>query len=321
MAFWGREVKPKKSFTLQFSEFEGRRLHLSQATLGNKKSDERIIVKCSVADSPVVYLCSLLPGTVETCPLDLYFDDDVTFSVKGSTSVHLVGYFEGPFDENGSGEDVEDDGYTDEEEEEDSEGSMDDFIVSGDEDASDDDWLSEEDDPVRVRKSGVIIEELTDEPPLNGSKKIVEKHGKSLVPVKGSVTKLKQKEVIGEAGRKQESESVEVAGVTDEKCASSSEDEDGFHVNRKRKLKEADNVQPSKKKSNGTPAEPSEPVTAPTGDHEADPDGSAKKKKKKKKSGTEIQRLGSQEKECYECTESFKFTIAIENWFVGIATV
>ena len=39
----------------------------------------------------------------------------LAISVKGSTSVHLVGYFEGSYEDDEPGEDVEDDGYSDEE--------------------------------------------------------------------------------------------------------------------------------------------------------------------------------------------------------------
>ena len=82
--------------------------------MGNNASKERSIVKCRVGDGPVLYLCSLLPGVAESCSLDLYFEDDIVFSVKGSASVHLVGYFEPYYDEDEPGEDI---GYSDEENE------------------------------------------------------------------------------------------------------------------------------------------------------------------------------------------------------------
>ena len=95
-------------------------VHLFQATLGRKPvKGERVIVKCRAGDgsspSPSLYLCSFLPGISESCSLDLYFEDDIAISVKGSTSVHLVGYFEGSYEDDEPGEDVEDDGYSDEE--------------------------------------------------------------------------------------------------------------------------------------------------------------------------------------------------------------
>lgn len=50
-------------------------------------------MKCKVGDGPELLLCSLTPGVSESCSLDLLFDQDVVFSVAGSTSVHLVGYY------------------------------------------------------------------------------------------------------------------------------------------------------------------------------------------------------------------------------------
>lgn len=68
-----------------------------QATLGSGSSNKKCIVQCKVGDKEPIYLCSLLPEKLETCPLNLEFeeDDDVTFSVVGSHSVHLSGFFYG----------------------------------------------------------------------------------------------------------------------------------------------------------------------------------------------------------------------------------
>ena len=46
--------------------------------------------------SPVL-LCSLLPGVLESCHLELEFDEveEVIFSVIGARSVHLTGYYVG----------------------------------------------------------------------------------------------------------------------------------------------------------------------------------------------------------------------------------
>ncbi|KAI5070235.1 hypothetical protein GOP47_0014578 [Adiantum capillus-veneris] len=313
MAFWGVEVKPRKSYTLKFSDFQAPRLHLSQATLGNRKSDDRTIVRCSVAESPFVYVCSLLPGVAETCTLDLFFDDDVTFSVKGSSSVHLVGYFDGVFDGNESGEDVEDDGYSDEEEEEEEE--SDSFIVSDDddyddEDDDDDDWFGKEDD-TRVPNTGVTIEELPDD---------TEVPGKSLVPVK-KVAKHSEKNGpadVTPAGKTSNSKQTAVQSKQD----NSSEDEDGFRVKRhkkqevavvdvvanekkpqkqvdggsaaagesicdgsgrKRKQKEASNEPHFKKKSADVQVETPQHKAVVAEEHEMDTDSQKSKKKKKKK--------------------------------------
>jgi FK506-binding nuclear protein len=58
-------------------------------------------VKCKVGENPEVLLCSLVPGVQESCALDLLFDQEVTFTVAGATSVHLTGYYmplEDPYD-------------------------------------------------------------------------------------------------------------------------------------------------------------------------------------------------------------------------------
>lgn len=315
MAFWGVEVKAKKPYTLKFSDFQAPRLHLSQATLGNRKSDDRTIVRCSVAESPFVYVCSLLPGTVETCALDLFFDDDVTFSVKGSTSVHLVGYFDGVFDGNESGEDVEDDGYSEEEEEEDSDyDSMDGFLVSDEDDEDDEkDWSSEEDD-TRVPNTGVTIEELPDDTEVSQKslvrfKKItkhVEGYGSAKADDMVSTVRDQKQDISsededgfrvnrkakhsvaadvdnGKGDQKQENGSNNAANILD----ASAEDEDGSHVGRKRKQKEAANEPPSKRKSADVQVNTLEPKTPLPGEHKVDEDSkkASKKKKKKKKKG------------------------------------
>lgn len=65
-----------------------------QATLGlNCKDKQRTVVKCKVGDNPELLLCSLVPGVQESCPLDLLFDQEVTFTVSGAGSVHLTGYY------------------------------------------------------------------------------------------------------------------------------------------------------------------------------------------------------------------------------------
>lgn len=67
---------------------------LWQATLGlDCKGKERTVVKCKVGDNPELLLCSLIPGVSESCALDLLFDQEVTFTVSGATSVHLTGYY------------------------------------------------------------------------------------------------------------------------------------------------------------------------------------------------------------------------------------
>lgn len=55
------------------------------------------MLQCAVGDKKPTYLCSLLPKKIETCALNLEFEeeDEVTFSVQGPHSVHLSGFFFG----------------------------------------------------------------------------------------------------------------------------------------------------------------------------------------------------------------------------------
>ncbi|KAK4431579.1 Peptidyl-prolyl cis-trans isomerase FKBP53 [Sesamum alatum] len=96
MAFWGIEVKPGKPYVHTYDDERGR-LHVSQATLGTGTSTKKSIVQCKVGDKKPIYLCSLLPERLETCALNLEFeeDDEVTFEIIGQHSVHLTGFFYG----------------------------------------------------------------------------------------------------------------------------------------------------------------------------------------------------------------------------------
>ncbi|KAH8503904.1 hypothetical protein H0E87_014955 [Populus deltoides] len=117
MAFWGVEVKPGKPFI--HAPNNGRRLHISQATLGTGSSMKNSVVQCNVGNSSPVYLCSLFPEKTEISQLHLEFEEtvEVVFSVIGPRSVHLTGYYLGgrcgqhfhPDDETESyGEDIAD---------------------------------------------------------------------------------------------------------------------------------------------------------------------------------------------------------------------
>lgn len=65
-----------------------------QAVLGlNPKQGERSLLKCKSGDNPEIFLASLTGGSVESASLDIIISDDVVFSVTGSTSVHLTGYY------------------------------------------------------------------------------------------------------------------------------------------------------------------------------------------------------------------------------------
>ncbi|THF99755.1 hypothetical protein TEA_005392 [Camellia sinensis var. sinensis] len=96
MAFWGVEVKPGKPFTHSFDRIRGR-LRISQATLGIGSSTKTSLVQCNVGDKSPVFLCALLPDKIESCHLELEFEeaDEVVFSVIGPRSVYLTGYYLG----------------------------------------------------------------------------------------------------------------------------------------------------------------------------------------------------------------------------------
>ncbi|CAN6472292.1 unnamed protein product [Victoria cruziana] len=167
MPFWGVEIKSGQPFTL-LSASQNSRLHISQATLGDGLSAKKSVLQCNIGDNAPVLLCSLLPDTLESCLLNLEFEEeeDVVFSVLGPRSIHLSGYHIGSIcardeDESDSyGEDIDIESETDEESSyNDSEDEYDDdFIVN------DDDDLEFDTSPNHV--SGVKIEEVTgDEQP------------------------------------------------------------------------------------------------------------------------------------------------------------
>ncbi|GAV91387.1 FKBP_C domain-containing protein [Cephalotus follicularis] len=95
MAFWGIEVKPGRPFTYSTANDAKGRLRVSQATLGIGTATNKSILQCNVGDRSSVFLCSLLPDKVDSCPLNLEFDEleEVLFSVIGPRSVHLTGYY------------------------------------------------------------------------------------------------------------------------------------------------------------------------------------------------------------------------------------
>ncbi|PIN21085.1 FKBP-type peptidyl-prolyl cis-trans isomerase [Handroanthus impetiginosus] len=173
MAFWGVEVKPGKPY-IHRSDDERGRLHLSQATLGTGSSTKKSIVQCKVGDKKPIYLCSLLPEKLENCALNLEFeeDDEVTFSIIGSHSVHLSGFFYGDNeDQDNFGDDYGSDPYemgTDSEDEDDS--------IDYDSEDEDDDLGLYPSSP--VPNSGVRIEEIVEDeksPNENGMPKRAKK--------------------------------------------------------------------------------------------------------------------------------------------------
>ncbi|KAJ6672449.1 PEPTIDYL-PROLYL CIS-TRANS ISOMERASE FKBP53-LIKE [Salix viminalis] len=176
MAFWGVEVRPGKPFI--HAPNSGRRLHISQATLGTGSSLKNSVVQCNVGNSSPVFLCSLFPEKTEISQLHLEFEEtvEVVFSVIGPRSVHLTGYYLGgrcgqhshPDDETESyGEDI-----VDTETERSANGS--------DEDEYEDSFINDDEDPEIMSPSTVYSsEEIFD--------KKKRKHGK------GSHKRLRKK--------------------------------------------------------------------------------------------------------------------------------
>ncbi|KAF9587329.1 hypothetical protein IFM89_001319 [Coptis chinensis] len=164
MAFWGVEVKPGKPYSHRFDASRGR-LHVSQATIGISSNPQKSIVQCNVGDKSPVLLCRLIPDRTECCTLDLEFeeDDEVVFSVLGSRSVHLTGYYLGKGSRNGSGNrDGDDtDSYGEDIRDTESEQSN-----NSEEDEYEDDFIDDgelESPPSPMRKSKVVIEEILDD--------------------------------------------------------------------------------------------------------------------------------------------------------------
>ncbi|CAN0891596.1 Peptidyl-prolyl cis-trans isomerase FKBP53 [Linum grandiflorum] len=239
MGFFGVEVKPEKPHPYHSDNAQGT-LYVTQATLGLGSSKERSILQCSRGHNSPIFLCSLLPGKTESCSLHLEFKDElVAFSVVGKRSIHLTGYFvseEGDYigDEYdfNSGEDV-----FDTESDESSEFDFDD----DDDDDDVEDEEEEEDDP--APKSGVLIEEITED----------DKPGKG----DGLSKKKKKKNQLADNEQKDRNKQIVVL---------ESEDEDGFPVSttvqdpqpetdeseelktKKRKGKATEDNQPEKKK-------------------------------------------------------------------------
>lgn len=217
MAFWGVELKSGKPFTHNFEKERGR-LHISQATLGSGSSNKKSIVQCKVGDKEPIYVCSLLPEKLETCPLNLEFeeDEDVTFSVIGSHNVHLSGFFYGE-SEDCCGEEYGSD-YEEGAAETDS-GSDDSIEFDYDTEDEDEDGSTDDDDfsmypPSPIPNSGVRIEEILED------EKPTDENGTSKKPKK----KKSQSNGIDDSDRQ-----IVVKGNTDSSLMES-EDEDGFPI-------------------------------------------------------------------------------------------
>ena len=65
-----------------------------RSSRGRRVPAGRSVCYSAVESKDPVYLCALVPEQCETCHMELEFDEEeVTFSVIGQRSVHLVGYY------------------------------------------------------------------------------------------------------------------------------------------------------------------------------------------------------------------------------------
>ncbi|TVU14288.1 hypothetical protein EJB05_37749, partial [Eragrostis curvula] len=269
-SFWGVEVKPGKPYTLTDGDSLGR-LRLTQATLGDPvgkgekgAGGKKCVLQCSVDNKDPVYLCSLVPDQSETCHLELEFEEDVvTFSVNGSRSIHLAGYYIPEECEEGMcGRDADSLEGSDE----------DDLLESDDDDSEEDgsDYDSETDEEMvynqRRGKSSVVIEEIQedDKPAVGGAQKgSNKKHANEM-----------DKSQLQLAVRTPPAESME------------SEDEDGFPVPIAESKKSPESVSKNTKDtSNEDRKRKSEAISNrgdSSGEVKAENDGASKKKKKAK---------------------------------------
>ncbi|KAL5182061.1 Peptidyl-prolyl cis-trans isomerase FKBP53 [Glycine soja] len=213
----GIEVKPGKPCPYHADNVRGK-LHVTQATLGIGSSSEKSILQCSSGHKSPVFLCSLLPDKVESCPLNLEFDADdlVAFSVVGSRSIHLSGYFadddgddlRDDYEYDSWGEDIEGTESEESSEYDSEDGYADDFIVDSDTDM----YPSSP-----IPNSGVVIEEIMDDDkPKNGDD-----------PTK----KLKKKKHVAQLKEKDnKSSELPIVAKGDTDLVVESEDEDGFPI-------------------------------------------------------------------------------------------
>ncbi|XP_027361694.1 peptidyl-prolyl cis-trans isomerase FKBP53 [Abrus precatorius] len=224
MGFWGIEVKPSKPYPYHADNVRGK-LHVTQATLGVGTSTEKSILQCSSGHKSPVFLCSLLPNNIESCPLNLEFDDDdlVAFSVIGSRSIHLSGYFVAD-----DGDDLRDD-YEYDSLGEDIEGTESEESSEFDsEDEFADDFIDDSDIDMYpsspVPNSGVVIEEIVDDDrPENGD------------DLTKQLKKKKQEAQLKEKNSKSSELPIVVGGEAD--LVLESEDEDGFPISAAEKSK------------------------------------------------------------------------------------
>ncbi|KAF5732303.1 peptidyl-prolyl cis-trans isomerase FKBP53-like [Tripterygium wilfordii] len=282
MGFWGIEVKPGRPHPYHPDNVP-RKLRVTQATLGIGSSKDKSILQCSKGHKSPIFLCSLLPNKTESCSLDLEFDDDeelLAFSVIGSRSIHLSGYFvrtdgdtlreEYEFD---SGEDLyETVSETDDSSEYDTEDDYGDDYMDDDEDL-------EMFRSSSVPNSGVVIEEITDDvKPTNGT-------GQS---------KIQKKNRASDSMEQNDSQRQIVVKQSSSVPVLESEDEDGFPISTSHGSKatvvvpKEEEGQVEKKKTKESKKKKTKDVdeiatTKKRKDKSANQDGQLERKAKKKK--------------------------------------
>ncbi|KAJ6889314.1 hypothetical protein NC652_030178 [Populus alba x Populus x berolinensis] len=283
MSFWGIEVKPGKPHPYHSDDVQGK-LRVTQATLGLGSSKERSILQCSVGHRSPIFVCSLLPGKAESCSLNLEFTDElVAFSVIGPQSIHLCGYFDS----------VEGDHLRDEYEYD----SEEDIADTESDESSEYDYDDEYDDdddlqmysPSPVPKSGVVIEEITEDD------KPTKENGKS--------KRLKKKNNQSSDKEDQNNSQQQIVLKRDKGISVlESEDEDGFPISSSAKSKDTVQEQQAEldgQKDKETTQETKKKMASEDNDdtrkkrkvksvdQDGQPERKTKKKKKQRERGTE----------------------------------
>lgn len=174
-------MKPGRPFI--HTPQNGRRLHISLATLGTGAATNKSVVQCNVGEKSPVFLCSLFPGKDETRQLHLEFQEsaDVIFSVIGPQSVHLTGYYLGATTASHSHrhDDDETESYGEDIAESETQRSVDD----SDEDKYEDSFINDDDDAEThssfPASSGGVAEDSLERRPNNakgGRKRLRKKY-------------------------------------------------------------------------------------------------------------------------------------------------
>lgn len=282
MAFWGIEIKPGKPHLHQYDDEKGR-LHLSQATLGSGSSKEKALVVCNIGDKKPIYLCSLLPRKMETCSLNIEFEeyDEVTFSVEGPHSIHLSGFFYG------EKPDSDEDDY---ESDSDMEGSLEAEEINSEDDS---DFAFDEADDLTdnemdmMPNSGVRIEEIVDDenPATENSTPAKSKKDKQGQIVVKSIKNVPELESEDEDGFPKSSSVKDKASVP---VNSEGVTEKGQNSQVKRKKATDDSEQSAKRKKDDSKTSKPENVEAST------PETDVKKSKKKKKKDKKVKEEGGE---------------------------